>query len=75
MTNPRSNPPYSEAQIAPQNPAPFPNKTNGNPRKIHSRKLFLERPGFGDRWTSELRTIERSAGFPRRAFVRYHFKK
>jgi hypothetical protein len=45
MTNPRSNPPYSEAQIAPQNPAPFPNKTNGNPRKIHSRKLFLEGAG------------------------------
>jgi hypothetical protein len=25
-------------------PAAFPNKTNGNPRKIHSRKLFLEGP-------------------------------
>jgi hypothetical protein len=23
----------------------FPNKTNGNPRKIHSRKLFLEGAG------------------------------
>jgi enoyl-CoA hydratase len=36
----------------------FPNKTNGNPRKIHNRIFFLEGPGF-----------------PRGAFVSYHFKK
>jgi len=56
MIDPRSNPPYFEAQIAPQNLAAFPNKTNGNPRKIHNRNFFLEGPGFGDRWT-ELLTV------------------
>jgi hypothetical protein len=44
MTDPRSNPPYFEAQIAPQKTA-FPNKTNGNPRKIHNRNFFLEGAG------------------------------
>jgi len=59
---PRSNPPYFKAQLRRKTRA-FPNKTNGNPRKIHSRKLFWKGLGFGDRWTSELLTIERSAGF------------
>jgi len=35
-------------------PAAFPNKTNGNPRKIHNLNFFLEGPGFGDRWVVEL---------------------
>jgi len=54
MIDPRSNPPYFEAQIAPQKPTAFPNKTNGNPRKIHNLNFFLEGPGFDDRWVELL---------------------
>src|SRR5258705_2001208 len=75
MTNPRSNPPYFEAQIAPQTPRRSRTRRTATRERYTAASFFWKGLGFGDRWTSELLTIERSAGFPRRAFVSYHFKK